>query len=72
MHNYFEVMYLPKSVEERFIDSAFWIVVSLVIFSFCRFKEIIEKSKDTLISLGCPSFTLMDFHDTVSCLICGS
>ncbi|PIK36640.1 putative ubiquitin thioesterase OTUB1 [Apostichopus japonicus] len=29
-----------------------------------RFKEIIEKSKDTLISLGCPSFTLMDFHDT--------
>lgn len=31
----------------------------------CRFKEIASKSKDELVSLGFPQFTIEDFHDTV-------
>ena len=31
-----------------------------------RFKNIAAKSKDDLVSLGFPQFTIEDFHDTVS------
>ncbi|XP_019624281.1 PREDICTED: ubiquitin thioesterase OTUB1-like [Branchiostoma belcheri] len=31
-----------------------------------RFKEVAAKSKDMLVSLGFPAFTVEDFHDTVS------
>lgn len=31
------------------------------------FRKISEESKDKLIKLGFPQFTLEDFHDTVSC-----
>ena len=30
-----------------------------------RFKEVVTKSKDELIGLGFPQFTLEDFHETV-------
>ena len=33
---------------------------------FFRFKNIAAKSKDDLVSLGFPQFTIEDFHDTVS------
>lgn len=32
---------------------------------FNEFHELAEKSKDRLVSLGFPQFTLEDFHDTV-------
>lgn len=31
-----------------------------------RFHEIAAKSKDDLVALGFPHFTVEDFHDTVS------
>ena len=34
--------------------------------TLCRFFDIAQKSKDELVSLGFPQFTLEDFHDTVS------
>lgn len=36
---------------------------------YLRFKELAEKSKDKLVQLGFPSFTLEDFHDTVRAYI---
>ena len=40
------------------------------IHAFCRFYSYASKSKDNLVSLGFPSFTIEDFHDTVSDQIC--
>lgn len=34
------------------------------------FRRLAEESKDRLIKLGFPPFTLEDFHDTVSCCSC--
>ena len=31
-----------------------------------RFRDAVNKQKDALLSMGYPSFTLEDFHDTVS------
>ena len=36
-----------------------------------RFHEIAQKSKDDLVELGFPSFTIEDFHETVSISIAG-
>ena len=33
---------------------------------FEKFKELAQKSKDNLVELGFPQFTVEDFHDTVS------
>lgn len=40
--------------------------ISLLLFSF---RELALKSKESLISLGFPQFTLEDFHDTVSMVV---
>ena len=42
-------------------------VNSFVLFSF-RFKEVASKSKDDLVTLGFPEFTIEDFHETVRLL----
>lgn len=36
------------------------------LFIFFSFYDIVSKSKDDLIELGFPQFTLEDFYDTVS------
>ncbi len=36
------------------------------VFLIHRFKELAAKSKDDLVALGFPQFTIEDFHDTVS------
>ena len=33
--------------------------------SIYRFKEVASKSKDDLVALGFPEFTIEDFHETV-------
>lgn len=37
-------------------------------FTNCRFRDAVIKIKDSLLAMGYPSFTLEDFHDTVSLL----
>ena len=41
-------------------------VIMLFFTILSRFFETAQKSKDELIGLGYPKFTLEDFHDTVS------
>ena len=38
-----------------------------LISQFLRFKDIAQRSKDDLVALGFPQFTIEDFHDTVRC-----
>jgi ubiquitin thioesterase protein OTUB1 len=42
-------------------------------FSLCvciRFRDLAAKSKENLVALGFPQFTVEDFHDTVSIAVC--
>ena len=41
-------------------------ILILCYIIFFRFYTYASKSKDNLVSLGFPSFTIEDFHDTVS------
>jgi len=34
-----------------------------------KFRDLALKSKDSLVALGFPQFTVEDFHDTVRCLM---
>ena len=45
-------------------DDQWWLIVMMMIL--CRFHALIEASKQDLIALGFPQFTIEDFHDVVS------
>ncbi len=67
----FAFAYMEKLLQDS-SDLQRWLLVtdphcaSVVIRFPCRFLEMVTRTRDVLLGMGYPQFTLEDFHDTVS------
>ena len=52
------------SALERCLNKWYMYIQAFIVFF--RFRNFAAKSKDELVTLGFPAFTVEDFHDTVS------